>query len=365
MGPNRDYYEVLGVHRDASPDEVKRAYRKVAVEHHPDRNPDDPGAEERFKEASEAYSVLGDADKRRRYDRLGHSAFRSSSGAGSYERVDFSSVAEILEGFLGDVFGRRRRGQTGGDIEHELRISFVEAALGSEKTVRITRPTLCRSCTGTGAAPGTKPVTCPACDGRGAVRYQRGFFAANRPCQSCRGTGQRVDKPCTECDGHGVVSQDEELSVKVPAGVEDGAVRTVRGAGEQAPAGNGDLHLLIRVEPHPIFTRDGADVLCTVPVSFPQAVLGAQFEVPTLDGKVTLKLPAGTQSGRVLRLRGKGIVVFGGAGKGDQLVRILVEVPEKISRKQRKLIEDLAQEMGTDTHPQQQSFLEKLRALFG
>jgi molecular chaperone DnaJ len=359
----RDYYEVLGVERTATIDEIKRAYKKKAIEHHPDKNPDDPAAEERFKEASEAYAVLSDQERRSRYDRLGHSAF--DSAAGGFDAVDLGGMAEILEGLIGDVFGgRRRRARRGRDLTYELELTFEEAALGVERTIEITRPTTCDVCTGTGAAPGTPTPECPACRGRGSVRYQRGFFAAQRPCNTCRGTGRRIEVPCDACGGEGARPRTDELVVRIPAGVEDGSVRTVRDAGEQAASGTGDLHVTVKIAPHPLFSRDGADVLCEVPVSFPQAVLGAEVEVPTLDGKVKMKLPSGTQSGKVFRLRGKGIPVFGGAGKGDQRVTVMVEIPEKVNKKQRKLIEELASEMGVDTHPQQSSFLAKLKALF-
>jgi molecular chaperone DnaJ len=359
----RDYYEILGVRRDAENEEIKKAYRRLAVQYHPDRNPDDPAAEETFKELSEAYTVLSDPDKRVRYDRMGHAAF--DSGEPGFDPTDFGAVADILEGLLGDMFGsKRRRGQKGRDLTYELEVTFEEAALGTEKNIEITRPAPCEPCAGTGAAPGSKPQTCPACRGRGEVRFQRGFFAASRACQSCGGSGQQIEHPCASCSGKGVISQREKLAVRIPAGVDDGSVRTVRGVGEVGTRGAGDLHVTVRVQSHPLFTRDGADVLCTVPVSFPQAVLGTTLEVPTLEGKVQMKLPAGTQSGRVFRLRGKGIPVLGGYGKGDQLVTVVVEVPEKVSKKQRRLLEELAEEMDTETHPQQKSFLDKLRSLF-
>jgi molecular chaperone DnaJ len=361
-GPKRDYYDVLGVPRTASADEIKRAYKQLAMRYHPDRNPDNPQAEESFKEASEAYAVLSDTDKRRRYDRFGHGAFEGTSGG--FEAADFGSVAEILEGLFGDMFGGRKRGATGRDLNYQLQISFEEAARGVEKTISITRAAPCESCSGSGSAEGATVRKCSACGGRGHVRYQRGFFAATRPCHSCGGRGSVSDTPCASCRGAGLTPRTEELAVRIPAGVDDGSVRTVRGGGEYAAGGAGDLHVYVHVAEHPLFRRKGADVLCTVPVSFPQAVLGAELDVPTLDGKVTMRLPPGTQSGKILRLRGKGISVYGGAGRGDQLVTVLVEVPEKINRKQRRLIEDLAKEMGIETHPQQQGFLEKLKSLF-
>ncbi|MBC7174348.1 MAG: molecular chaperone DnaJ, partial [Polyangiaceae bacterium] len=235
---------------------------------------------------------------------------------------------------------------------------------GTEKKITLKRPTTCLTCAGSGAAPGTEPTTCTVCSGKGEVRIQRGFFAASRPCTACHGRGVKVEVPCAGCEGSGQVSEQATLDVKIPTGVETGAVRTVRGGGEVAPGGSGDLHVTITVGEHPLFTRKGPDIHCSVPVSFPQATLGATIDVPTLEGKVSMKLPPGTQSGKVFRLRGKGIPVFGGAGKGDQMVTIIVEVPNRVTRKQRKLIMELADEMGIDTQPQQAGFLDKLRSLF-
>lgn len=364
QGPKRDYYDVLGVQRGASPDEIKRAYRKMAIEHHPDRNPDNPAAEERFKEAAEAYSILSDDQKRNQYDRFGHASFGGAGGAG-YDAVDFGSVADILEGLFGDVFsGGRRKKRGPRDLTYTLTVTFEEAAKGAEKSIALERPGICGHCGGSGAKPGTSVKTCAACNGGGRVKYQRGFFSAARTCQACSGRGTQVEVACPKCHAEGVVTQTENLVVKIPAGVEHGAVRTVRGAGEQGASGSGDLHVTVHVEEHPLFTREGPDIHVTVPVSFPQAVLGAHVEVPTLEGKVKMRVPTGTQSGKTFRLRGKGIPTMGGAGKGDQMVRVLVEVPEKINRQQRKLLEQLAEEMGVDTHPQQKNFLTKLKALF-
>lgn len=369
MPQKRDYYEVLGLSRSATQDDVKQAFRKLAKEVHPDRNPGDAAAEDRFKEIQEAFSVLHDPEKRRRYDRMGHAAFGGSDGAS--ERVDFRAVSEILEGLVGEVFGRGgRRARQGDDIEVDLVLRFEEAALGAEKLVTIERLAPCETCHASGAAPGSKVERCPACNGLGEVRFQRGFFSASRPCSSCSGSGKRIEVPCPTCGGRMVAPIQDELLVRVPPGVEDGAIRSVRGAGARpAPIGGsapppGDLHVRIRIEPHPLFSRRGADVLVTIPISFPEAVLGTQVDVPTLEGKVKMKVPPGTQSGKAFRLRGKGIEVFGGAGKGDQLVNVVVEVPEQITKKQRQLIEELAKELGDDVHPQQKSFFEKLRDLF-
>ncbi|MCA9601773.1 MAG: DnaJ domain-containing protein [Myxococcales bacterium] len=291
-----DYYELLGVGRGATQEDIKRAYRNLAMELHPDRNPDNPVAEEKFKEASAAFSVLHDPERRARYDRGGHAAIDGNADA-----MDFSSIADVLEGLFGEVFGRKRERPIC-DVNVDLAVSLEEAARGAEKELVVER-------------------------------------------SSAQGTTR------------------EKLTVRVPAGVQNGAVRTVRGGGEVGAGGPGDLHVYIRVQDHPLFTRDGADVLCTVPITFPQAVLGADLDVPTLDGPVTMKLPPGTASGKVFRLRGKGLPIFGGAGKGDELVTVQVEVPTEITRKQRQLIESLQEEMGDDSMPSRRGFLEKLRGL--
>lgn len=359
----RDYYVVLEVSRTATGDEIKRSYRSLAMRYHPDRNPDDPAAEDSFKEASEAYAVLSDPDKRSQYDRFGHAAF-DSDGPG-FEPGDFGAVSDILEGLFGEVFtGGRRKRRAGRDLTYDLEITFAEAALGVERQIDVNRPTSCNACNGSGAKPGTPVHNCNICQGRGQVKYQRGLFAAARPCHGCNGTGKKIPTPCDSCKGTGNEMRPETMAVKIPAGVQDGAVRTVRGAGEASANGNGDLHINIKVTDHDLFQREGADILVSVPISFPQAVLGASIEVPTLEGKVVMKIPPGTQSGKVFRLRGKGIPVYGGYGKGDQLVTVVVEVPQELSRRQRKLITELGEEIGDLDHPQQASFLKKLRGLF-
>ena len=359
----RDYYVILEISRTASGDEIKQAYRGLAMRYHPDRNPDDPSAEDLFKEASEAYAILSDPNKRSQYDRHGHAAF--DSGGPGFEPGDFGAVSDILEGLFGEVFsGGRRKRRGGRDLSYDLEISFTEAALGVDKTIEVNRPASCATCEGSGAKQGTPVHNCNVCQGRGQVKYQRGLFAAARPCHACRGTGKNIPTPCDACKGTGSKMRPESMSVKIPAGVQDGAVRTVRGAGETSPSGNGDLHINVKVVEHALFKRDGADILISIPISFPQAVLGASIDVPTLDGKVLMKVPPGTQSGKVFRLRGKGIPVYGGYGKGDELVTVVVEVPQQISRRQRKLINELAEEIGDDAHPQQASFLRKLRGLF-
>jgi molecular chaperone DnaJ len=361
----RDYYELLGVVRTASADDLKRAYRLLAIKFHPDKNPDDRDAEEQFKTVSEAYAVLSDPDKRRRYDQHGHAAFDPARGGTGFDPADFGAIGQMLEGFLDDMFGRRGgAAREPKDLRYNLEVSFEEAALGSERTIEYERHELCEHCQGARSEPGAPAPECPACRGRGEVRFQRGFFATSRPCVTCEGSGVRPEARCKVCRGLGNTPKHQVLRVKIPAGVDDGAVRTISGMGEQLPAGTGDLHVHVKVLPHPIFKREGADILCDVPISFPQATLGTNLDVPTLEGKVKMRLPPGTQSGRVFRLRGKGLPVFGGYGKGDELIKIVVEVPAELTPRQRELLEELAKEMGADTHPQQQSFLDKLRGLF-
>jgi molecular chaperone DnaJ len=360
-----DYYEILAVERTASSDELKRAYRALAIKYHPDKNPDDKGAEEQFKRVTEAYAVLSDADKRRRYDQLGHAAFDPSRGGTGFDASDFANIGEILEGFLDDMFGRRGgANRMPKDLRYNLEVAFEEAAVGVEREIEYERHELCTHCRGARAEPSAQSPECAACHGRGEVRFQKGFFATSRPCFTCEGSGVRAEARCRQCAGVGAVPRKQRLRVKIPAGLEDGAVRTLSGMGEQTPAGTGDLHVHVKVKPHPLFTREGADILCDVPVSFPQAALGANLDVPTLEGKVKMRLPPGTQSGKVFRLRGKGLPVFGGYGKGDELVKVVIEVPEQLTDRQRELLESLASEMGVETHPQQQTFLDKLRGLF-
>jgi molecular chaperone DnaJ len=379
MAPSgADYYDLLGVGRGASPDEVKQAYRKMALKYHPDRNPGDASAEQKFKEISEAYHVLSDADRRAHYDRFGRAP---AAGGGPGGAPDFQGFdpQEIFQEILGDLFGNLggsvggvsfgaggRRRVTGRDIQVELKITLEEAAKGCEKTLEFERPAVCDACHGRGAEPGTDLDTCTACHGRGEVRFQQGFFRLSRPCQSCGGRGSVPRTPCQRCTGTGVMKKTEKLSVVLPQGVEDGATRTVQGFGE-APGGgapSGDLEITIRIEEHPIFKRDGNDLRCTIPVSFPQAALGAMLDVPTLDGKVRMRLPPGVQPGQELRLRNKGIPRFGGYGRGDQIVTIQLEVPAELSDEARELIEQLARALGEDTHPQRKTFLEKLKGLF-
>ncbi|MEZ4410816.1 MAG: molecular chaperone DnaJ [Polyangiales bacterium] len=371
MAATADYYDLLGVSRGASPEDIKQAYRKLALKYHPDRNPGDAAAEARFKEVSEAYHTLSDVDRRAHYDRFGRAPGVAGGGAPDFTTMNFD---ELFGDMLGELFnniggagpfGRGRRAQ-GRDIALDLEITLEEAARGCEKTVEFDRPAACPDCAGRGAAPGTPLDACTACDGRGEVRFQQGPFRLSRPCSRCAGKGSVPRTPCPTCKGAGVATKTERLSVTLPAGVEDGATRTVTGYGE-APAngaGAGDLQITVRVATHSVFVREGTDLRCTVPVSFPQAALGSMVDVPTLDGRVRMRVPAGTQPGQELRLRGKGMPRFGGYGRGDQIVTIQLEVPTELTDAQKTLVEQLAEAMGEETHPQRRTFLEKLKHLF-
>jgi molecular chaperone DnaJ len=371
--PQRDHYDVLGVRRDSSPEEIKSAFKKLAAQWHPDRNQDDPAAHERFKEINLAYQVLSDPNRRGMYDRFGHRAEEPGSpfGAGGPFPGGFVDISDIaIDGILGDllgVFGVGRGDK--GDIKRDLEISFEEAAFGCEKSMRYERVVACADCRSTGAAPGTSPEPCGACNGRGRVRFQQGLFpiAVERTCSRCRGTGRTVRHACGACRGSGLVTSTESLKVTIPAGVEAGATKLVSGAGnkprpDKAP---GDLEITINVRAHPFFRREGDDVLCTVPITFTHAALGGDVEVPTLDGKGKLRVPAGTQPGTVLRIKSKGIPHRGGLGRGDQRVEVAIEVPTHLTARQRQLLEELAKELGEDVQPQRKSFVGMLRDLFG
>ena len=365
----RDYYEVLGVQRAATPQEVKTAYRKLAHQFHPDKNPGSHEAEEKFKEASAAYEVLSDAEKRARYDQFGHAGAGGmppgwGDGSGSFN--------DIVGDIFGDIFGggQRRRGaqrHRGADLRYNLEIAFEEAAFGAEATVKIPRHKRCETCKGSGARAGTGPKTCPTCGGAGELRMSQGFFSLSRTCGHCSGTGQVITDPCRTCAGQGKVESESALSVKIPPGVDTGVRLRISGEGEPGERGGppGDLYVVMHVKEHPIFERNGADVYCDVPVSFTQAALGAQLEVPTLDGRVKLKIPSGTQSGKVFVLRGRGIPNLGGnGGRGDEHVRVFVEVPAHLTAKQKELLEKFAEATGEDANPQSKSFFAKVRELF-
>lgn len=369
----RDHYDVLGVTRNSTPEEVKAAFRKLAAQHHPDKNPDDPHASIRFKEINAAYQVLSDSQRRAMYDRFGHRAEESGSpfasgGPFAGGVVDFSDIA--VDGILGDllgVFGVGRGDK--GDIKRELTITFEESASGCTKEISYDRIVPCGDCSGSGSAPGSRPDTCSACNGRGRVRFQQGLLpiAVERVCQRCRGKGTVVTTPCQGCKGSGLITSPNTIEVTIPPGVEHGAARVVTGAGNRPRADRaaGDLELSILVAPHPFYRRAGDDVVCTVPITVTQAALGAEVDVPTLDGKGRLRVPAGTQPGHVLRIKGKGMPKRTGVGRGDQRMEVTVEIPTQLTPRQRELFEELARETGEEVQPQQRTFMEKLKDLFG
>lgn len=370
-GEKRDYYEVLEVHRNASETEIKKAYRKLAIKFHPDKNPGNKEAEECFKEVSEAYEVLSDPQKRAQYDQFGHAGLAGGGfSGGGFGFGAGTPFGDIFGDIFGDLFGggrqQRGRGRRGDDLLYNLEISFEEAAFGVESRIEVPYNKRCSACGGSGAKPGTEPKVCPTCRGAGQVRFQQGYFSVSRTCNHCNGEGRIIDSPCGACRGTGSVRDTKTMSVKIPAGVETGNRLKLSGEGGQGTKGgaNGDLYVAITVKPHPVFNRDNNDVICEIPISFTQAALGAEIPVPTLDGKMNLKIPEGTQSGRVFRLRDKGIPVLQGYGRGDQLVVIKVETPVNLNKKQRELLEEFARIGGEEIHPMKKNFFEKVVDLF-
>lgn len=360
----RDYYEILGVDRAATPEEIKRAYRRLAHKYHPDKNPGDRTSEDRFKEASEAYEVLGNPEKRATYDRFG--AVGEGAGFGGFGEAGYGSVFEdLFEGFFGGA--SRRTTSRGADLRYNLEIGLEEAVLGMEREITIPRLEQCASCKGSGAKPGTAPATCRSCRGSGQVRYSQGFLTISQTCSACRGEGRVIEHACRDCRGTGRSRADRSLTVKIPAGVETGTRLKLTGEGEAGLrwGDRGDLYVVITVREHPLFSRHGDDLYCEVPVSFVQAVLGAELEVPTLAGMMKFKIPAGTQSGSEFRLRGKGVPSLRGRGRGDLVVRIVVEVPTRLTGKQRDLLEAYADLENGDGSPLTKSFFEKVKSLFG
>jgi len=372
----RDYYEVLGVERNASPQEVKKAYRRLAVKFHPDKNPDDAKAEDAFKEAAEAYSVLSDEDKRATYDRFGHEGLRGGPQVNADIFREFSDIfgggggggGGIFEDIFGDFFGGggRRRSQRGADLRYDLEISFDEAVKGTESRILVPRSELCTTCDGSGAKEGTDKETCSGCGGHGQVRYQQGFLVVARPCSECRGSGQIIRDPCDDCSGTGHVVNEHELPLRIPAGVDDGSRIRARGHGEPGPSGiPGDLYVVLSVAPHKVFRRDGEDILLELPVTFPQAALGADLDVPTIHGPEPVTIPAGTQTGTRIRIRGKGVPRLDSSGNGDQVVFVAVMTPTKLTKEQRALVEQLgaitpAPKLGDNASGKEKSFFEKL-----
>lgn len=378
----RDYYEVLGVGRGAGESEIKKAYRKLAKQYHPDVNPGDKEAEAKFKEVSEAYEVLSDPQKRARYDQFGHAGVdpnglgNAGAGFGGFDFGGFSDIFETFESFFGGAgFGRSSRSRTGpqkgADLKYSVEISFEEAAFGVEKEITVERHENCEKCEGSGSKPGTSPTVCTRCNGTGQIQNKHatpfGQFIDVRTCDMCRGEGKIIVDPCTGCGGMGKVRKKLKKTLKIPAGIDDGQIITSRGDGEPGVRGGppGDLFVTVIVNPHPIFRRQGNDVVCEIPITFVQAALGAELEVPTLDGKVRYSIPEGTQTGSIFRLRNKGIPYLRGSGRGDQYVKVEIEVPKKLSDKQKELLREFAEISGDEVYEQRKGFFDKMKDALG
>ena len=383
MAEKRDFYEILGVAKNASPDELKKAYRKLAIQFHPDKNPGDKKAEDKFKELSEAYETLSDPKKRQMYDQFGHQASQMGGGGqgpfgGGFGGGNAADFGDIFGDIFGDLFGGGggrgrggrggRRARAGNDLETQVDITFEEAHKGVEKVISINKRVDCETCHGSGAKPGTSPETCKQCGGRGEVTFQQGFFAVSRPCTTCHGTGQIIASPCSPCKGAGKIKKNSQLSVTIPAGIDTGQRLKLSNEGEAGDQGgpSGDLYIVINVLEHDFFKRDGAEVICDVPITFVQAALGAEIFVPTIDGKVEMKIPAGTQSHKVFRLKGKGLQQLGRGSRGDQHVRVMVEIPSKLTSEQIDLLrkfDDLDKKDGK-AHPLHHGFFERVKRVF-
>lgn len=380
MSTKRDYYEVLGVDKNADAQAIKKAYRKLAMQYHPDRNPDNKEAEEKFKEINEAYEVLSDDTKRQTYDQFGHEGVNGQGGFGGqgFGGQGFGGFEDIFGDMFGDIFGggfgggraRRRGPERGADIKHTVNISFEEAAFGKKVSVKINRSEECDECHGTGAKAGTGRKTCPTCNGAGEVRtVQRtpfGNIASSRPCTACDGEGEIIDSPCTKCGGKGNTRKVKTIEVDIPAGIDDGQMIKLSGQGEVGSKGGprGDLYIVINVKPHSLFTRDGNDVYFEMPITFAQAALGDEIEVPTLDGKVKYTVPEGTQTGTVFRLREKGIPRLRSSSRGDQYVKVIVDTPKKLNETQKELLREFAKSCGEDVHEKKKTFGQKIEDMF-
>lgn len=372
----RDYYEVLGVSRSASPEELKKAYRKLAIQLHPDKNPGNKASEEKFKEASEAYEVLADASKRQNYDQYGHAAFQGAGGQGGgnpFGGAGFGDLNDIFGDIFSEVFGAggarggaKRAGRRGSDLRYDLQISFEEAAFGAEKEIVIPKDVACKICSGSGAKAGTSVDTCKTCHGNGEVRFQQGFFTLSKACSECGGAGTVIAQKCPTCRGAGKKHEDVHLQVKIPAGIDSGQKLKLKGEGEAGTKGgaSGDLYVVMHAKEHPFFQREGYEVFCEVPVSFTQAALGSEIEIPTLDGPVKLKIPSGTQSHKKFRLKNKGISHLNGRDRGDQYVTVIVEIPSRLNTEQRALLERFAS-LSQESYPESQSFIDRMREWFG
>ena len=371
MAEKRDYYEVLGIQKGASEDEIKKAYKKLARKYHPDMNPGDKEAEEKFKEVNEANEVLSDPEKKARYDQFGFAGvdpnYGAGAGGGAYGGgFDFGDLGDIFGSFFGGGFGGQRRNpnapQRGESIRASVSISFTEAAFGCEKSVTIERSEQCPTCKGSGCAPGTTPEICPDCHGSGTVQTRRqtpmGVFASNGPCRKCGGTGRLIHQPCSDCRGSGAVRKRRTIKVNIPAGIDHGQTISLRGQGGAGRNGGpaGDLLITVMVQPHEIFRRDGVDVFCEAPITFTQAVLGAELEIPTIDGKVKYSIPEGTQTGTVFRLKGKGVPVLNGRGRGDQYVTVVIETPRSLNKEQKEALRRFSETLGENNYEKRKSF---------
>ncbi|NMF88696.1 molecular chaperone DnaJ [Aromatoleum petrolei] len=374
MATKRDYYDVLGVNRDATDDEIKKAYRKLAMKHHPDRNPDNKEAEEKFKEGKEAYEILSDAQKRGAYDRYGHAGVDPSAGPGPGGQ-GFDGFADAFSDIFGDIFGGgggrgRSNVYRGADLRYNLEISLEEAARGAEKTIRIPTVEECDTCHGSGAKPGTQPKPCPTCGGAGQVRIQQGFFSIQQTCPKCHGTGRIIPDPCRDCGGAGRVKRQKTLEVKIPAGIDEGMRLRHAGHGEPGVNGGppGDLYVEIHIRQHSVFQRENDDLHCEMPISFTTAALGGEIEIPTLEGMARLKIPAETQSGRVFRLRGKGIRNVRSQAHGDLMCHVVVETPVNLTERQKELLRDFEEVSRGDAdrhNPKAKSWMDKVKEFFG
>ena len=369
----RDYYEVLGVNRDADEEVIKKAYRRLAMKHHPDRNPDNPKAEELFKEAKEAYEILTDANKRAAYDRYGHAGVDPRAGMAGSGAAGFSGFADAFGDIFGDIFNQARGGRSsvyrGADLRYNLEVALEQAARGTETRIRIPTYEDCETCKGSGAKPGTKPRTCPTCEGHGQVRMQQGFFSIQQACPKCHGTGKVIAEPCPSCHGAARVKKQKTLSVKIPAGVDDGDRIRLSGEGEPGVNGGpaGDLYVQIQVKSHPVFQRDHDDLHCEMPVSFATAALGGEIEIPTLDGSAKIRIPSETQSGKIFRLRGKGIRGVRSREHGDLLCHVVVETPVNLTDRQRELLREfeVISQRDSDRHnPRAKSWMDKVKEFF-
>jgi molecular chaperone DnaJ len=373
----RDYYEVLGLNRDASEEDIKKAYRKLAMKHHPDRNPDSKDAEEKFKEAKEAYEMLTDAEKRRAYDAYGHAGVNPQMGMGGGMgpgQEGFGGFAEAFGDIFSDIFGGGQgRGRAsvfrGADLRYNLEVTLEQAARGTETKIRIPTMETCETCKGSGAKPGTQPKTCETCHGSGTVRLSQGFFSIQQTCPTCHGTGKTVSDPCATCRGAGRLKKHKTLAVKIPAGVDEGDRIRLSGEGEAGVNGGppGDLYVVMHLKPHGVFQREGDDLHCEMPISFAQAALGGEIEIPTLDGSAKIKIPVETQTGQVFRLRGKGIKGVRSSYPGDLLCQVVVETPVRLTDRQRELLRELDESMTKDPNrhsPRAKSFMDKVREFF-